>query len=178
MLGSPRGEQQPPPPLRGGTFNALTGLVAEITKPKSSPFSLLGDARAYATDRAQRAILMADVLRERGDNFFAHEAAGCPPVLIYDYEGGVDGRKLERPCNYMLLKITPPEGVEVFAWKRPYVIIDPRAGHGAGIGGFKADSQVGVALKGGHPVYFTAFWREPEPGQTLADVARAEAVCE
>ncbi|MFG1284272.1 DUF3141 domain-containing protein [Xanthobacter autotrophicus] len=159
-----------------GTFNALTGLVAEITKPKSSPFSLLGDARAYATDRAQRAILMADVLRERGDNFFAHEAAGCPPVLIYDYEVVVDGRKLERPCNYMLLKITPPEGVEVFAWKRPYVIIDPRAGHGAGIGGFKADSQVGVALKGGHPVYFTAFWREPEPGQTLADVARAEAV--
>ncbi len=157
------------------TFNALTGLVAEVTKPRASPLALLGEFRAYATDRAQRTILMADCLRERGDTFFAHEAAGCPPVLIYDYEIAVDGRQLSRPCNYMLLKITPPEGVEVFAWKRPYVIIDPRAGHGAGIGGFKADSQVGVALKAGHPVYFAAFWRNPEPGQTLADVARAEA---
>ena len=158
-----------------GTFNALTALVAEVTKPGRSPNSLLHDVRAYATDRAQRAVLMADALRERGDNFFAHEAAGCPPVLIYDYEVAVDGRQLPRPCNYMLLKITPPQDVEIFDWKRPYVIIDPRAGHGAGIGGFKADSQVGVALKGGHPVYFTAFWRNPEPGQTLADVARAEA---
>ncbi|UDQ91193.1 DUF3141 domain-containing protein [Xanthobacter autotrophicus] len=157
------------------TFNALTGLVAEVTKPRASPLSLIGEFRDYATDRTQRAILMADCLRERGDTFFAHEAAGCPPVLIYDYEIAVDGRQLPRPCNYMLLKITPPEGIEVLDWKRPYVIIDPRAGHGAGIGGFKADSQVGVALKAGHPVYFTAFWRNPEPGQTLADVARAEA---
>ena len=51
---------------------------------------------------------------------------------------------------------------------RPYIIIDPRAGHGAGIGGFKSDSQVGVALTKGHPVYFVAFHREPIPGQTLA----------
>lgn len=157
------------------TFNALTGLVAEVTKPRASPLSLMGELREYTTDRVQRAILMADCLRERGDNFFAHEAAGCPPVLVYDYEIAVDGRQLPHPCNYMLLKITPPDGVEVFDWKRPYVIIDPRAGHGAGIGGFKADSQVGVALKGGHPVYFAAFWRNPEPGQTLADVTRAEA---
>ncbi|MEP9348813.1 DUF3141 domain-containing protein [Xanthobacter sp. KR7-225] len=157
------------------TFDALTSLVAQVTRPGSAPHALLRDAQDYATDRMQRAVLLADCLRERGDNFFAHEAAGCPPVLIYDYEIAVDGRKLPRPCNYMLLKILPPQGVEVFDWKRPYMIIDPRAGHGAGIGGFKADSQVGVALKGGHPVYFTAFWRDPEPGQTLADVARAEA---
>jgi pimeloyl-ACP methyl ester carboxylesterase/tellurite resistance protein len=57
----------------------------------------------------------------------------------------------------------------------PYVIIDPRAGHGAGIGGFKPDSQVGVALRDGHPVYFIAFKRMPEKGQTLADVTLAEA---
>ena len=55
------------------------------------------------------------------------------------------------------------------------MIIDPRAGHGAGIGGFKPDSQVGVALRAGHPVYFVAFRPHPEPGQTLADVTRAEA---
>jgi pimeloyl-ACP methyl ester carboxylesterase len=60
-------------------------------------------------------------------------------------------------------------------WKRPYLIIDPRAGHGAGIGGFKADSQVGVALRDAHPVYFLVFRPHPEPNQTLADVMRAEA---
>ncbi|MFG1298552.1 DUF3141 domain-containing protein [Xanthobacter sp. V3C-3] len=157
------------------TFNALTGLVAEVTKPGRPPLALVSDARAYLQDRAQRAVLVADALRERGDTFFAHEAAGCPPVLIYDYDVVVDGRDLPRPSNYMLLRIKPPEGVEVLDSKRPYIIIDPRAGHGAGIGGFKADSQVGVALKAGHPVYFTSFRREPEPGQTLADVTRAEA---
>src|SRR5262249_44223637 len=71
--------------------------------------------------------------------------------------------------------VRPAAGVEVHAWKRPYMIIDPRAGHGPGIGGFKTDSQVGVALHGGHPVYFVAFRQHPEPGQTLADVMRAEA---
>ncbi|MDQ9785824.1 DUF3141 domain-containing protein, partial [Serratia marcescens] len=75
-------------------------------------------------------------------------------MLIYDHEVALDGRNLVRPVNYMLLKILPPAGVVTYDWKRPYVIIDPRAGHGAGIGGFKQDSQVGVALHDGHPVYF------------------------
>jgi hypothetical protein len=54
-------------------------------------------------------------------------------------------------------------------------VVDPRAGHGPGIGGFKADSEIGVALKAGHPCYFVGFLPEPMPGQTLED-ARAEAV--
>ena len=58
--------------------------------------------------------------------------------------------------------------------RRPYIIIDPRGGHGPGIGGFKDDSQVGVALRAGHPVYFVIFFRDPEPGQTLLDVCAAE----
>lgn len=135
-----------------------------------------GHWNAYVRDAVQRAVLTLDVLRKRGDAMIAHEAAGQPPVLIYDYEVVVDGLTLPRPCNYMLLHILPPAGIEVFPWKRPYVIIDPRAGHGAGIGGFKQDSQVGVALADGHPVYFVAFRPKPAPGQTLADVTRAEAV--
>jgi len=55
------------------------------------------------------------------------------------------------------------------------LIVDPRAGHGAGIGGSKTDSQVGVALRDGHPVYFVVFRPHPEPGQALADVMRTEA---
>jgi pimeloyl-ACP methyl ester carboxylesterase len=53
--------------------------------------------------------------------------------------------------------------------------VDPRAGHGPGIGGFKADSEIGVALKAGHPCYFIGFLPEPMPGQTIEDVAHAEA---
>ena len=133
---------------------------------------------AYWKDAAQRLVLTMDTLRQRGDNFLEHEEAGCPPVLIYDYEKIMDGADLPRPCNYVLLKIIPPKDAhfrEPKSWKRPYIIIDPRAGHGAGIGGFKPDSQVGVALRDGHPVYFVAFRRQPEKGQTLADITRAEA---
>ncbi len=133
------------------------------------------DAQSYASDAAQRIVLTLDVLRERGNNDIEHETAGTPPVLNYQTEVAVDGRTLPRPVNYVLLRVLPPEGVEVFDWKRPYMIIDPRAGHGAGIGGFKQDSQVGVALRDGHPVYFVVFRPHPESGQTLADVMRAEA---
>ena len=128
----------------------------------------------YATDFAQRSILFWDTLRERGNNFVEHNREGLTPVLHFAYETVVDGRKLARPVNYALVRIIPPEGVTVDPKRRPYVIIDPRAGHGPGIGGFKDDSQVGVALREGHPVYFVIFFRDPEPGQTLLDVCAAE----
>ncbi len=60
------------------------------------------------------------------------------------------------------------------ATSRPIVIIDPRAGHGPGIGGSKQDSQIGMALDAGHPVYFMIFFTDPVPGQTLADVRNAQ----
>ena len=59
------------------------------------------------------------------------------------------------------------------ATSRPIVIIDPRAGHGPGIGGSKRDSQIGMALDAGHPVYFMIFFTAPLPDQTLADVRNA-----
>ncbi|MFD2250059.1 pimeloyl-ACP methyl ester carboxylesterase [Pseudochelatococcus lubricantis] len=142
---------------------------------RTGGLDLAGDLRHYWADRAQRAVLYADTIRERGDIFLVHEAAGCPPVLIYDYDVIMDGVDQPRPTNYVLLKIRPPAGMQTFDWKRPYIIIDPRAGQGAGIGGSQMDSQVGVALRDGHPVYFVSFRREPEPGQTLADVTRTEA---
>jgi hypothetical protein len=123
-------------------------------------------ATDYSLDALQRLALTLDVLRERGNADKAHEEAGTPPVLDYDYSVVIDGRSLQRPVNYQLLKILAPQGVKVIDGKRPYMIIDPRAGHGAGIGGFKPDSQVGVALRAGHPVYFVVFRQHPEPGQT------------
>ena len=128
----------------------------------------------YSIDAAQRTILFWDTLRQRGNTFVEHARAGLQPVLHFEYETVMDGRQLDRPVNYALVRIVPPAGVTVDAKKRPYIIIDPRAGHGPGIGGFKDDSQVGVALRAGHPVYFVIFFRDPEPGQTLLDVCEAE----
>ena len=133
------------------------------------------DWTEYATDYAQRSILFWDTLRQRGNNWIAHEEAGKPPVLAYRYEMLADGRSFERPVNHALVRIVPPAGIEIDDKLRPYIIIDPRAGHGPGIGGFKEDSEVGVALQAGHPVYFVIFYPDPEPGQTLADVTDAEA---
>ncbi|WP_036255370.1 DUF3141 domain-containing protein [Methylocapsa acidiphila] len=161
------------PSLREATDKAH--VIAEALASSAHRGQLFEQAIEYWIDAGQRMILTLDVLRERADNDLAHEAAGTPPILHYDTETIVDGKALKRPVNYVLLKILPPKGVEVLDWKRPYMIIDPRAGHGAGIGGSKQDSQVGVALADGHPVYFVAFRPHPEPGQTLADVMRAEA---
>jgi pimeloyl-ACP methyl ester carboxylesterase len=133
------------------------------------------DLAGYLLDAWQRCVLFADILRRHGNNFMEHEREGCPPVLAYDYEVVIDGSTLERPVNYSLVAIRPPEGVHVRDNARPYVIIDPRAGHGSGIGGFKSESEVGVALHAGHPVYFCIFTTHPSPTQTLADVTRAEA---
>ncbi|WP_266182478.1 DUF3141 domain-containing protein [Dyella humicola] len=132
------------------------------------------DGWRYAVDAAQRSVLYWDTLRERGSAFVDAAAQGLKPALHFDYETVLDARHFERPVNYALLRILPPDGVVVDGRKRPYVIIDPRAGHGPGIGGFKDDSQAGVALRAGHPVYFVIFYRDPEPGQTLLDVCAAE----
>src|SRR5205823_12081073 len=82
---------------------------------------------------------------------------------------------LERPVNYGLVRIVPPAGVDIDPLRRPFVVVDPRAGHGPGIGGFKADSEIGVAFKAGHPCYFIGFLPDPMPGQTIEDIAHAEA---
>jgi len=150
--------------------DCATALAKNVVAP-TEPWSQWLE---YATDTAQRAILFCDTLRERGNNFVERNKQGLPPVLHFDYEMVVDGRTLARPVNYALVRIVPPQGVKIDTKLRPYVIIDPRAGHGPGIGGFKDDSQVGVALREGHPVYFVIFFRDPEPDQTLLDVCTAE----
>jgi len=152
---------------------ADNGVAAALTNPGASA-KLWTDAFGYAVDAAQRSILFWDTLRQRGNTFIERSIAGLPPVLHFAYETVVDGRTLPRPVNYALVRIVPPDGVVVDPDRRPYVIIDPRAGHGPGIGGFKDDSQVGVALREGHPVYFVIFFPDPVPGQTLLDVCEAE----
>nr|MCU0813794.1 DUF3141 domain-containing protein [Burkholderiaceae bacterium] len=134
-----------------------------------------GDAWDYVVDRWQRSVLTLDVLRERGNVYLEHAESGKPPVLVFDHEVIMDGRALEDPANYALARIVPPKGFPVTDdSKRPFVVIDPRAGHGPGIGGFKIDSEIGIALRAGHPCYFVMFYPDPVPGQTIGSVARAE----
>jgi hypothetical protein len=129
----------------------------------------------YWLDSWQRSVLFLDVLRQRGNSHLEHAAEDVPNVLNFKFEIVMGGRELERPVNYGLVRIIPPEGVTVDPHKRPFIVFDPRAGHGPGIGGMKHDSEIGVALAAGHPCYFVGFTPKPVSGQTVEDVCRAEA---
>jgi hypothetical protein len=140
------------------------------------PFGLFSAGFDYMRDAAQRSVLFFDVMRQRGEQYREHLAETVPNVLDYKAEPVLDGRTFKRPVNYILARIIPPAGVEIDPTRRPFVVVDPRAGHGPGIGGFKADSEIGVAMKAGHPCYFVGFLPEPMAGQTIEDIAHAEAI--
>jgi len=129
----------------------------------------------YVTDLGQRCLLFWDTLRQRGDNTLAHERAGYPLLLKFDHETLIAGSELPHPVNYSLQRILPGPEQEIDSNAQPVVIIDPRGGHGSGIGGFKQDSVLGESLRAGHPTYFISFSHSPQPGQTLAHIAEAQA---
>src|SRR5271165_3656990 len=137
---------------------------------------MLEQAMEYWTDAWQRSVLTLEALNERGNIHLAQAAKEVPNVLNFDTELILDGRKFERPVNYGLVCIVSPEGTPVDPAKPPIVVVDPRAGHGPGIGGMKPDSEIGVAIRAGHACYFVGFTPEPMSGQTIEDVCRAEAL--
>jgi pimeloyl-ACP methyl ester carboxylesterase len=137
---------------------------------------LVASAVEYMLDAGQRSVLFLDIMRQRGDQYREHVAQTAPHVLQYAAELIIDGRKLDEPVNYALVRIIPTKDVEIDLDRRPFIVVDPRAGHGPGIGGFKADSEIGVAMKAGHACYFIGFLPEPMPGQTIERIARAEAL--
>jgi hypothetical protein len=142
-----------------------------------APASFMEQVFGYQIDRWQRSVLFLDMLREVGNNMLAHEEAGMPPPLDFEYETILDARTFKHPTNYALLRITRCRGDSaescVDLAKPPVMIVDPRAGHGPGIGGFSRDSEVGMALQEGHATYFVIFFPLPSPNQTLADVLHA-----
>ena len=85
-------------------------------------------ALSYWIDAGQRTILFWDVLRQRGDQYYAQKAKAVPHVLSFDAELVLDGRTFDRPVNYGLVRIKPPAGVVIDPKKRPFVVVDPRAG--------------------------------------------------
>ncbi|PSC02405.1 poly(3-hydroxyalkanoate) synthetase, partial [Alsobacter soli] len=152
----------------------VPAVSAEPPCPRPAPGPQ--DLVDYWLDVGQRTILFLDALRQRAENIVAHERAGKPPLLDFDFEVVAEARCFERPTNYSLLKITRvgEDCLEdcLQPGLPPVVVFDPRAGHGPGIGGFKRESEVGLALQAGHPTYFVSFAPEPVAGQTLHDVLR------
>lgn len=145
--------------------------------PWALPLRPWREAAEYLTDAAQRSVLFWDVMRRRGEQYREHTNQEAPHALRFGGEVLIDGRTLERPVNYGLVRVEPPEGAPAADPRaRPVVVVDPRAGHGPGIAGFKADSEIGMALNAGHPCYFVGFLPNPVPGQTIEDVTAAEAV--
>jgi hypothetical protein len=129
---------------------------------------------AYATDAFQQRVLFLDLLRQRGNEAIAMEARPMATVLRFGHEIIMSGKDLPRQMNYALSKILASPGVVTHPNKRPVVMIDPRAGEGPGIGGFKSHSEIGDALNAGHPVYFIGFSAMPEPGQQFLDVVEGQ----
>ncbi len=139
----------------------------------SSPWPIMPDLAtqvlSYWVDAWQRTILFWDVLRQRSDQYSAQKAKAVPHVLSFDTELVLDGRSFDRPVNYGLVRIKPPEGVVIDPKKRPFVVVDPRAGHGAGIGGFKADSELG------QPFVQACANEQTAQGEVQVEPARSEA---
>ena len=90
-------------------------------------------AAEYVNDAAQRSVLFWDVMRQRGNQFREHMAEAAPNVLDYKAELVIDGRLLDRPVNYCLVRIIPPAGVEIDPERRPFrrrrSAGRPRSGH-------------------------------------------------
>ncbi len=153
----------------------MENLSQSLSTRKTAP-TLAQQTIDYWVDSWQRTILFWDVLRQRSNKYYQHKAMAVPHVLYFEAELVLDGRTFARPANHGLARIKPSEGVVIDPKKRPFVVVDPRAGHGPGVGGFKANSEIGVAMHAGHPCYFIGFTPDPVPGQTIEDTLCAEAV--
>jgi len=140
----------------------------------ASPVNVMDAWPAYMIDALQRSVLFVDLLRRRGNEEIEITSRPTATVLRFDHEVVMTGRSLARPINYSLLRILPTPGRATDPRKRPVVVVDPRAGQGPGIGGFKAESEIGDALEAGHPVYFIGFSAVPEPGQQFLDVVEGQ----
>ncbi len=139
---------------------------------------MLGAAAEYATDAAQRCVLFLDVMRQRGNAYREHVAQTAPHVLDYQVRtrrstaASSSGRSTTR-----LVRIVPPEGVEIDP--APPAVRGRRSARRATAPASAASRPTARSAwrsSAGHPCYFIGFLPEPMPGQTIEDIARAEAI--
>ena len=108
LRGARRGRGQMAAGAGGGGLDGVArgdrqGALARL-RPRQRRLGVLGrclPAHDPVLGRAEQA-------RQPGDR--ALPEAGKPPVLVFDYEMVVDGRQLERPVNYVLVRIKPEAG--------------------------------------------------------------------
>lgn len=156
-------------------MNELNNLANQWSRWLGNPLGVYRDSMEYFTDAYQRAVIYADIERQVGDQYQVQTNLDAPNVLNFPAELVLAGNTLDRPVNYSIFRILPAKGQKIDPTKRPFIVVDPRAGHGPGIGGFKPESEIGAALQAGHPCYFVGFLPIPVPGQTVEDVMRAHA---
>ena len=85
----------------------------QLQVPGNVLVDFFAPAFEYMVDAAQRSVLFADVMRQRGNQYLEHLAKKVPHVLNYAAELVLDGRTFERPVNYALARIIPPKGVQI-----------------------------------------------------------------
>jgi poly(3-hydroxyalkanoate) synthetase len=128
-------------------------------------------------DCGQRWILFLDTLCQRGDACIVRETEGSSRFSLStttwsSTAANSIARSTTRSCGFTRrkgqcrrAKTAAPGSSSIRA-----------PGTVAASAASKSESEVGVALRDGHPVYFVIFFLEPKPKQTLADVCEAEAV--
>src|SRR5256885_17247502 len=100
-------------------------MSLEIPQLPGGPMSgLVASAVEYMVDAGQRSVLFLDIMRQRGDQYREHVAQTAPHVLQYAAELIIDGRKLDEPVNYVLVRIIPPKGVAIDLEGRPLLVVD------------------------------------------------------
>lgn len=80
--------------------------AAEVAQDGFELGDVISEAWRYQVDLWQRHLLFLDTLRERANNMLAHQQAGLPPLLKFEYETVLDVRIVDRPANYALLRVT------------------------------------------------------------------------
>ena len=142
------------------------GVVPEILARRS--------VHPYLVDAAQRSILFWDVLRQRGNQYLEHMAhAGAERPALRRRRWCSTAARCRGRSIMGWSRITPPRRRRrSIPSKRPFVVVDPRAGHGPGIGGFKADSEIGVALRSRAPMLLHRL-----PARTRSPARRSRTSC-
>ena len=77
----------------------LQDVTSEMAQAQPRPQDALQSmvrCANYAIDAVQRSVLVADTLRERGNNFIAHEQAGKPPLLHFEFDDALDAAATPR----------------------------------------------------------------------------------
>ena len=103
--------------VRPKPFSLPQILSAVVQPDRMSVMSMPGvasvwsDAVEYWIDAARRTILYWDVMRQRGNHYHEQQKRTALSMLSFEHELIMDGRALPRPVNYMLVRITPPQGV-------------------------------------------------------------------